>query len=284
MPSSSNVHEARRALGARLREIRRQGGLTAVELARCCNWHQSKVSRIENGHAGISPNDIEAWASACGAEPLKEQLLAEARAVEETYVDWRAMEHTGLRKANENTTARWAGTRGFKAYSQSLIPGALQTESYTRAVLSALRERRNLPDDVEEAVGARMERQRLLLDSGKRFAFLLEETVLHRRIGGRELMTAQLSRLFEVSAADNVSIGIIPRSADRSTMWPVEDFWVFDDRQVNVELVSAYLTIKRPAEVRQYTDAFTRLQHLAVHSTEAFSLIGAALAPFAPPQ
>ncbi|MFF8481984.1 helix-turn-helix domain-containing protein [Streptomyces antibioticus] len=282
MPSSSSVHEARQALGSRLRQIRRQSGLTAVELARRCMWSQSKVSRIENGHLGVSPDVIEKWTQACGAEALKEELLADARATEETYVEWRKMERTGLRQANEGATARWEKTHRFKAYSQCLIPGPLQTESYTRAVLTALRARRDVHDDVEETVTIRMERQRLLSDSSRSYAFLLEETVLHHRLGGRQLMLGQLSRLIQASGASNISIGIIPRTADRSAIWPVEDFWIFDDRQVNVELVSAYLTVKRPLEVRQYTDAFTRLKSLAVYGPEAFSLIGAALAPFAP--
>ncbi|NEB80018.1 helix-turn-helix transcriptional regulator [Streptomyces sp. SID14478] len=282
MPSSSSVQEARRSLGARLRELRRQNGLTAVKLAQRCGWTQSKVSRIENGHIGINPADIATWAQVCGAEHLKEDLLADARAAEETYALWRTMERNGLRRANEQATEKWQQTRRFKAYSQSLIPGPLQTESYTRAVLSALQKRRGLHDDVDDAVAVRMERQQLLADSSRMYAFLLEETVLHRRLGGRELMLGQLGRLIEVSGASNISIGIIPRTADRCDMWPVEDFWVFDDCLVNVELVSAYLTVKRPGEVRQYTDAFTRLKTLAVYGAEAFSLIGAALAPFAP--
>lgn len=39
--------------------------------------------------------------------------------------------------------------------------------------------------------------------------------------------------------APSVSLGIIPMGLDRDAAWPVEDFWIFDDRQVNVELVSA---------------------------------------------
>ncbi|WP_280451174.1 helix-turn-helix domain-containing protein [Nocardia cyriacigeorgica] len=43
------VDDARSALGARLRELRRAANLSGVDLAARCGWDSSKISRIERG-------------------------------------------------------------------------------------------------------------------------------------------------------------------------------------------------------------------------------------------
>lgn len=278
MSSSSDFDAARIALGNRLRALRRQQGITARALAADCGWHESKISRVENGKALPSVQDLTKWTEACSAAPgTVDELVAMAQNIELLYVEWRHLERNGLRRAHDRTRPLWSATQRFKSYSQCLLPGILQTESYTRAVLTAIRDRRAVPDDLEETVRARMERQQILKDGGKRFAIVLEEAALHYRLGDRQVMVEQLSRLITVSAYTNVSLGIIPRTALRAGMWPVEDFWLFDDREASVETVSALLTLKQRTEVALYQDAFTRLHKLALHGSDAFPLIMAAL-------
>ncbi|MFJ7771452.1 helix-turn-helix domain-containing protein [Streptomyces sp. NPDC097107] len=61
MSSSSSIQQARAALGKRLREIRRDSGLTARELAARAGWHESKCSRIENGRTPPSDHDLRVY-------------------------------------------------------------------------------------------------------------------------------------------------------------------------------------------------------------------------------
>ncbi|GGN51181.1 transcriptional regulator [Streptomyces kronopolitis] len=228
-----------------------------------------------------APPDIEMWTRACGQESAAADLIETARGIDGMYVEWRAMERAGLKQAQESVLPLWEQTRRFKAYAQNLVPGPLQTRAYTRAVLSGIRERRSLPDDVGAAVVTRMDKQKALTEGGKQFAIILEETVLYRRVGPREVMVEQLSRLLEATVLASVSLGIIPRDADRSVMPPVEDFWVFDDRQANVELVSAFLTVKQAHEVKRYTDDFVRLTELAEHGGPVLTLIASAIGSYA---
>src|SRR6266699_62482 len=58
---SSSVHQAREALGNRLRDLRRDAGLTGRDLAALAGWHSSKVSRIEYGKQSPSEEDIRIW-------------------------------------------------------------------------------------------------------------------------------------------------------------------------------------------------------------------------------
>ncbi|WP_432122153.1 helix-turn-helix domain-containing protein [Streptomyces sp. S1] len=277
MPTSSSFTEARLAFGKRLRRLREDSGLSARELARRCGWHESKCSRIENGHVRVSTETIEKWARACGAEALIDELIEAARGIEGMYVEWQEMERSGLRQAQDTVRPLWDRTKRFRAYAQNLIPGPLQTPEYTRAVLAGIRERRHLPDDIEAAVAVREERQTVLNEQNKAFHIVLEEGALYRRIGSPELMTNQLGRLIQISVLPHVRLGIIPRDADRSRMPPVEDFWIFDDRQVNVELVSAYLTVKQTHEIKLYTGDFRRLSDLAEHGGPVFALIASAI-------
>lgn len=86
-------------------------------------------------------------------------------------------------------------------------------------------------------------------------------------------MAGQLGYLLTASSFPSVSLGIIPLDADRSTMWPVEGFWMFDDTTVTAELVSGHLTITQPHEIAMYADAFRRLAELAAYGADARALI-----------
>lgn len=58
---------------------------------------------------------------------------------------------------------------------------------------------------------------------------------------------------------------------------PVEGFWIFDSTQVNVELISGYLTITQPSEVGMYAETFEELAALAVYGAPARALITSAM-------
>jgi transcriptional regulator with XRE-family HTH domain len=278
VPSSSARH-ARQALADRLREIRLDAGLTARELARLCGWHgHSKVSKIEHGRRSPSAVDIEAWCAACGVLERTAELVAELRAADSMWLDWQRMERAGLRPAQESVRELYERTKIFRFYSSVLIPGPVQTAPYVQALLSTIRDRRRLPvDDVGAAVTERMDRQHVLTEGDRRFCVLLEENVLRHRIGGAEVIAGQLGHLLSVMTLPSVSLGIIPFTADRSAMWPVEMFFMHDETQVNVELVSGYLTVTNPREIAMYAQAFDQLREVAVFGAEARTLITTAI-------
>ncbi|MFE0366397.1 Scr1 family TA system antitoxin-like transcriptional regulator [Streptomyces tendae] len=223
MSSSSSVQQAREALGKRLREIRKDSGLTARDLAARAGWHESKCSRIENGRTPPSDDDLRVYTLYCAAADQTADLIATARNIDGAYVEWRRMERSGLRRAQESVMPLWERTRHFRAYSSWLIPGPFQTPAYIRALLMSIRDRRALPDDLEEAVGIRVDKQRVLYEGGRRFAVVLEESTLRHLIGGPETMAGQLGHLLSLAALPNVSLGVVPLSTDRTALWPVED-------------------------------------------------------------
>jgi transcriptional regulator with XRE-family HTH domain len=259
MSTFSSARLARSALADRLKEIRVRAGLTAQALAGGAGWHRTKVSKLEHGTTSPSAADIEAWCTVCEVPHLITELIHQLQAADSLWLDWRRMERAGLRPAQESVRELYERTKLFRFYSSRVIPGPVQTAAYVHALLSGLRDRRGLVDDVAEAVAERMDRQRMLFGGDHRFAVVLEEATLYYRIGGPQVLAGQLRHLLTVAGLPNVSLGIIPKNADRSVMWPAEMFFLFDDHQVNVELVSGYLTITQPREIAMYAKGFAEL-------------------------
>ena len=275
-PSSSARH-ARQALADRLREIRIRAGLTASALAAAAGWHRTKVSKLEYGVTSPSAADVEQWCALCGVPEQSVELVHQLQAAGSLWLDWRRMERAGLRPAQESVRELYERTRLFRFYSSVMIPGPIQTAPYIRALLSSLRDRRGLVDDVDDAVAERIDRQESLFRSEHRYVIVLEEGVLYHRIGGPDVLAEQLRHLLSVAGRPTVSLGIIPRTVDRSSNWPVEMFFIFDDVQVNVELVSGFLSVTEPREIAMYTERFADFANAAVYGDAARAIIATAI-------
>ncbi|MFD5438180.1 helix-turn-helix domain-containing protein [Kitasatospora sp. NPDC127067] len=128
---SSSVQQARKILADRLRELRRQAELTGPALAALCGWHKSKVSRIENAITAPSEHDIRDWCRACAADDQADNLAASLKSVEGMFVEWKRMERTGLRRAQEAVLPLFDRTSRFRCYQPGIIPGLLQTRGIT---------------------------------------------------------------------------------------------------------------------------------------------------------
>ena len=277
MPSSpsSSVVAARKAIADRLIEIRKDARMSGEELSARCGWHPAKTSRIQSGKSAPSESDIRTWCSACGAGHEATDLIAALRAVETMYVEWRRLQRTGLRSLQESYVAQYERAQTFRVYCSVVLPGLLQTPEYATALLESVTRFQGIPNDVPEAVQARMGRARILRHGNHRFAFLVEESALRTGHGGEAAMAGQLGHLLSVMALPSVSLGVIPFQADRS-LWVQETFVILDDESVEVELLTARVTVSQPREVADYTRAFEELSRMAVHGRRARELITAA--------
>jgi transcriptional regulator with XRE-family HTH domain len=271
-PATAAVQQAREALGARLREIRIRADLTAVDLASKLGRHSSKVSRIEHGRKTPSVEDIREWCRHCDAVDQAADLVASLQVIEGMYVEWRRVERTGLRRLQESYIALYERTAVFRFYEPGVIPGLFQTAEYASARMARIIAFSGLPDDLDGAVAARMERQRVLRSGRHRFAVVLEEAALKSRIGTTEMMAGQLGHLIRVGSLPNVSLGIVPSDIDR-TMWSSPGFLILDDKRVLVETPSAELTITQPSELLVYIRTFSELATMAVYGAAARTLI-----------
>jgi hypothetical protein len=106
---------------------------------------------------------------------------------------------------------------------------------------------------------------------------VLEENVLRHQFGGAGVLRGQLEHLRAARSLPSLTLGVIPFSADRSLLCPVEMFFLHDDAQVNVELVSGWLRVTQPTEIGMYAEAFARLSEMAVYGSDARALISRAI-------
>ncbi|MEU0517280.1 helix-turn-helix transcriptional regulator [Streptosporangium sp. NPDC006007] len=99
----------------------------------------------------------------------------------------------------------------LKTFQPLVLPGLLQTEAYARAMLIGGRPG-DSPEQVDEMVAARLERQEVLdRRDSPAFWVVLDEGVLHRAIGGSQVMQEQLARLVEAAQRPRITVQVIPR-------------------------------------------------------------------------
>ena len=269
---TSDARRAKEAFGSRLREIRQDAGLTGRQLAELSGFHFTKISRVEHGAQGLSDADIRTWCLACDSTDEIPSLIAQARAADSLYREWKRQARSGLRRLQETIGPLYEQTRLFRVHEHWSIPGLLQTAAYSTESMAYWSRLLKLPDDRTAATAARLERQRVLRSGDHQFMFLLAEQTLRTRIGTAEIMVEQLDRVLGVMALTNVSIGIIPAAAGLGAHTQTA-FWIFDDDLVKVETLTAALDITRPDEIEIYITVFDQMRRVARYGRSARALI-----------
>ncbi|SIO85549.1 Putative DNA-binding protein [Nocardiopsis sp. JB363] len=132
--------------------------------------------------------------------------------------------------------------------------------------------RHRTPDDGDEAVRARMERQGILDLPDKTFHVLLWEPALRIRLGPDVVMVEQLSRVITEIARERVEIGVIPMAMSMDVV-PSHGFWIFDDDRVLVETIGAELCLTEEVAVTPYVRMFDELSRSALRGLAAIRLV-----------
>lgn len=270
---SDSAKEARRELGVRLRDLRKDAGLSARELATATGQHYTRVSKIENGVQAPTDQDVREWCRVCAADDQTPDLIATLRTVESAYLEFRRQSRAGMKQVlGAHTLKRYERTKVFRIYEHNVIPGLFQTAEYSAAMLSFWIKFLGTPNDAEDATAVRVERQRVLYRGGKRFVAVLEEQALRTWFGTAETQAGQLGRLLELMSLSNVSLGIIPLMTERMAVASA-GFWIFDDSLVALETPTASIEVTRPQECQLYARMFEALRTAAVYGRDARSLI-----------
>jgi transcriptional regulator with XRE-family HTH domain len=204
-----NSAAMRRRLRVELRRLRSEADMTQREVASALEWSPSKVIRIESGQVGISVTDLRALAGLYGvtAGPRLDALAELARGGKrQPFAEYRDV------LAPE--TIRYFGYEAsaslIRSFQPLVVPGLLQTEDYTRAMLESFGVDGNAIDRVVES---RRERQEVLEnDEPPELFVVLDESVLRRGVGGPTVMKHQLEHLLRLDARPRVTIQVVPFS------------------------------------------------------------------------
>ncbi|MGH3698595.1 MAG: helix-turn-helix domain-containing protein [Pseudonocardiaceae bacterium] len=278
----------RRQLGNELRKLREVTGLTQEQAAASLGKAANKISRVENGKVSITKTDLDELLRLYKAS-AKDALWCRELAQGSRRRRTRAIAETTLYLG-----PKWF--RAFRDFEQSasqimqvgseIVPGNLQTESYTRAMVSG---QGSFPDHqtMEDIVRVRRDRQALLTrEDPAQFSFVLSESALRRVIGGPKVMAGQLRHLAELALLPQVDIQVIP--FDTLSYVPLSyDFTVlrFDyDSATDIVYLEMYddgSCLEKPETVRRYADLQRRLQAIALGPVESRNFIVELVGQFA---
>ncbi|MCF6525066.1 helix-turn-helix transcriptional regulator [Streptomyces sp. JJ36] len=213
MPARAIVTARQERLGAELRLLREQAGLTAREAARNLSIDQTKISHIEAGRVGVSDARVRRLAAhyACNDRDLVDALAAMAterhRGWWESYRDTLPAGFLDLAELEHHAAF-------LQMAAIVHVPGLLQTPDYARAVFSYALPELSAPD-LEARVEHRMQRKTVLRGAQPTdFVAIVHEAALRIMVADRPAARRQLQAVIEASTADNISVHVIPFTAE----------------------------------------------------------------------
>ncbi|MEU8892219.1 helix-turn-helix transcriptional regulator [Streptomyces sp. NPDC048442] len=207
MPPRSNPSERQRRLGLELRKLRNSAGLSGDRAGALLDADRTRISNIEAGRIDVSRNRLYKLLREYGCPPgtyfdgLMEMAQATGKGWWDEFRDVMGRRPLDLAELESRCT-------GIRMHEPLFIPGALQTEDYARAVITAMDED---PELVERYVAFRMARQRILTgDLPIPYHAVVHEAALRVHVGGTETMRTQLTRLIGISRLPHVTLQIFP--------------------------------------------------------------------------
>ncbi|HZA17863.1 MAG TPA: helix-turn-helix transcriptional regulator [Pseudonocardiaceae bacterium] len=260
---SSSPTARRIILGARLRRLREAADISRAEAGYAIRGSESKISRLELGRVSFKPRDVTDLLTMYGVTDVEERevFLALVKASNEPgwwhrytdlVADW-FQDYLGL----EESASR------IQTFELQFLPGLMQTEDYAKAIAtrgwSQLASKR-----ADSQVAVRIRRQELLArpDAPQLWA-IIDESVLHRPIGGRRVMLAQLEHLLELIKRPNITLQIVPYPRSGYAAEGSFTMLRFAEPElpnvVYIEYLSGALYLDRQSETEQYGRAFDRL-------------------------
>jgi transcriptional regulator with XRE-family HTH domain len=266
---------ARKQLGTELRAVRNLAGLTQRDLRDRIPTSQAAVSRYERGEGGLPPTRqvVATWLELCGApQETRDRVLALTEAAHNEARTWLDMlgdagHLQGIAQERE------AGARLVRVCQMTMVPGLLQTAEYARQLMPQADPFNKF--DHAASVAARMDRQKLLYEEGRRFQFLIAEHALNWS-PGPGVMPAQMDRLASLATLATVDLAILPTKRERTLEWHSFDLLELADGSasyVTTELVHGEQLISDPELVAPYATLWDRLWEASVVGSRAIDLI-----------
>ena len=254
----------RMLVGARLRRLRTELGLSREEAAQAIRASEWKIHRLENGQVGFKDRDIIDLLARYGVSDPAEVADFLTLAREANTPGW--WQHYG------DVLPSWFRTYVdleqaatlIRTYEGQFVPGLLQTDDYMRAVVRGAHLEES-GEEVGRRVRLRLARQMLLTRQGPpRLWAVVDEAALRRPVGGREVMRGQLERLIEATKLPNVTLQILPfASGAHAAMGSAFSILRFADREIPDIVYLEHLTnavyLDRRNEVERYLDAMELL-------------------------
>ncbi|WP_370969474.1 helix-turn-helix domain-containing protein [Amycolatopsis sp. cg9] len=257
----------RMILGSQLRRLREEAGITRQQAGYNIRGSESKISRLELGRVGFKERDVTDLLTMYGVEDSTER---------QTFLDMvKQSNEPGWWRRFGDTMPNWftdlvgleeAAAR-IQIWEPIYVSGLLQIEPYARAIFS--HGRSEMADErVDQLVALRMRRQKMFSrPDAPRVWMVLDESVLHRPIGGVKVLKQQIEYLLEMSALPHVSIQVLPYTRSGLSAEHAFSLLRFGEPELpNIAYVE-YMTGAHYIEKREEIEKYSRaLDMLAVDS------------------
>jgi transcriptional regulator with XRE-family HTH domain len=266
-------------LGATLRRLREARGITAQQAAEAIRASDSKISRIELGRHGAREIDVSDLLTLYGVtDPAEREPLLQLASDALARPWWQGnadilpawfQSYLGLEEAAET----------IQCYDTHFVPGLLQTADYASGLLARAHFSQ---DEIVRFLDLRAQRLERFAAGDGRLAAVIDEAVLRRPVGGRDIFGAQLEYLAESSRRRAITIRIRPFSAGAPLSPAGFTILRFADEALPDAVYTEQLTsasyVDRPAEVSRYASTMHLLVNSSVPASQTPPTIAEALA------
>ncbi|MDA3627759.1 helix-turn-helix transcriptional regulator [Saccharopolyspora sp. WRP15-2] len=196
-----------RGLGAELRELRKEAGLTVRALEERLSFSRSTISRIERGDKVPSAEDLGAMLAIYNVTGKRRRELIQL-AKDADRPNWTEIGDNGIPRQLAALLEFEREATRISMVALNRVPGLLQTRAYARAVLES---GGVSSAQIETLVNVRMRRQEILRRADPvDLLVILDEAVLRRPVGGPPAMAEQLKQILAAVKADNILVQVLP--------------------------------------------------------------------------
>jgi transcriptional regulator with XRE-family HTH domain len=261
----------RRRLGSEIKRLRDAARVSGGTLAKKIGTSQPQLSRVENARGKLTAAQLEKMIKVFGVDERKAEEMRTLRRDGDVLGWWE--QYSDVMPDNvELLIGLEAGAAWEQTYQDAFIPGLLQTPEYARAVISSaapfLRSA-----DLPRLVQLRADRQQRLTAADFRLTAVINEAALHRWVGGREIMYAQLRHLLDVQHNATVEVLVLPYEAgEHPAQGQSFTLLTFPEHS------SGFL--EKAHEIRQHTSVFGAVISKALNPDDSIRKIAEVAATF----
>jgi hypothetical protein len=197
-------------LGTQLRRLRENAGLNRSDAGYTIRASESKMRRLETGQVGFKERDVADLLTLYGvSNPVERQQFLDL-VQQSNQLGWWHPYTDVIPKWFEDYVGLEEAASRIQTYEMMFVPGLLQTEEYARAV-AGHGEPKPPREEIERRVDLRRKRQKILIGpNAPKLWAIIDESVLHRPLGGERVMREQIGHLLEMTMMPNISVQVVP--------------------------------------------------------------------------
>ncbi|MBD3009158.1 helix-turn-helix transcriptional regulator [Streptomyces sp. 5-10] len=274
MPARATTR--RRQLGVMMRKLRARKGMTLEEAGRLVGISKATVSRYETQEGPVKWPIVDALCREYGASEAERKAVVGLAKDAKRQGWWTSFADSLPESMNLLFTLEDEAVREDH-FACLYVPGLLQTRGYTEAVQHAS-EMRLSAEEIARLVDLRMKRQEILSRPKPPHLWaILDESVIRRVVGSREVMREQLSHLLRANESPDITLQVLPfaKGAHSAAMG---SFVILGGAEPSLDVVYVdihvgSLFMEKDEELERYRVAFDYLRAQALDMASSSALI-----------